>query len=90
MIRLSTSTAASFGKRVVAERKTDAERMNLAYELALARLPQPAEAKDAAAFLSAARERLRENGTPAEKVDAEAWSALARALFRLNEFVYLD
>ncbi len=37
----------------------------------------------------AARENLRESGTPPDQLDAEAWQAMVRVIFRLNEFVLI-
>jgi hypothetical protein len=51
---------------------------------------QPEEVADALAFLASVREKLPDTGTAPEKADTEAWQAMVRVLFRLNEFVYLD
>ena len=75
----STSTAA---------RPDDPARLQLASELAFARPATPDETADAQQFLTAIRAKLRDTGTPADKLDAEAWQAMVRVLFRLNEFVY--
>jgi hypothetical protein len=82
--------AKRFAARVFAEGADDSLRLKRAYELALSRAPASDEIENALAFLGAAREKLRSAGTPADKVDAEAWQAMARVILRLNEFVYID
>jgi hypothetical protein len=79
-----------FAQRLLSERDDDPARLQLAYQLAFARTAEPEEISGAEAFLSSVRSKLRESSTPAEQLDADAWQALARVLFRLNEFVYLD
>jgi hypothetical protein len=74
----------AFATRLQRDASTPTDRIRLAYALAFARQPDAAEESEASRFL----ERLAANSSP----DAErtAWEAFARALFRLNEFVYLD
>ncbi len=76
--------SAAFAARIRREASAPPDRIRLAYALAFARQPDAAEESEASHFL----ERLAANSSP----DAEraAWEAFARALFRLNEFVYLD
>lgn len=82
--------AGNFAKRLVAEGATDEERLKRAYELALIRPPAESEIAEALGFVKNVRAHLKANGADAERIDLEAWSAMARAVFRLNEFVYLD
>ena len=82
--------AANFAKRLLHQRSDDKARIGLAYEFAFARPPTAAEAKVALAFLTSARAKLRETNVTPDRLDAEAWQAMTRVLFRLNEFVYLD
>jgi hypothetical protein len=82
--------AAAFAKRLIEERADDAARIDRAYQLALGR---PAGAEEVAAgleFLSQSRGTLQQTGTGENEVDAGAWQAFARVVFRLNEFVYVD
>ena len=79
-----------FAERLSAERPDDAARLQLACALAFSRPASVEETADAQRFLTDVRARLRDAGTPADKLDAEAWQAMVRVLFRLNEFVYLD
>ena len=79
-----------FADRLVATHPDDSARLQLACTLAFARLPSPEETADAKHFLHTTRAKLCDAGTPDDKLDAEAWQAMVRVLFRLNEFVYLD
>ena len=80
----------AFAARVVTEAKHDTARLQRAYQLALARPPEPGELDNGQKFLTAVREKLRADGLPDDQVEAEAWRAMLRVLFRLNEFVYVD
>jgi hypothetical protein len=83
--------AGLFARRVISNSK-DAEtaRLRAAYLLALGRVPDAEESQNALRFLNSIRKRFAAKGTPADKLDAEAWQAMARVIFRLNEFVYVD
>ena len=69
--------AQRFAARITTTASDDTQRIRRAYLLALSRPPTREESETAHRFLKTA---------PA----AEAWPALARVLFRLNEFVYVD
>ncbi|MDB6174631.1 MAG: Planctomycete cytochrome [Chthoniobacteraceae bacterium] len=79
-----------FATRLLAEGNDDEARLQLAYALAFARPADASELEQALGFLTTARARLSATGTADSKLDAEAWQALVRVLFRLNEFVYLE
>ncbi|MCI0535847.1 MAG: DUF1553 domain-containing protein [Verrucomicrobiales bacterium] len=79
-----------FAARVVKEAKDDKARLQRAYQLALARLPESSELDDGRKFLAAVREKLRADGMADEQIEPDSWRAMVRVLFRLNEFVYLD
>jgi hypothetical protein len=74
----------------VAKESDDVRRLELAYALALGRKPEPGERAQAREFLATARKKLHDGGTSPEQIDAEAWRAMVRVVFRLNEFVYID
>lgn len=76
--------AAAFAARILREASTTTDRIRLAYALALSRGPDAVEEAQAARFLKGFA-----NGASAGS-GQEAWEAFARAVFRLNEFVYLD
>jgi hypothetical protein len=65
-------------------------RVNHTYELFFARTAKEEEIDSARQFLANAAKMLEENASATDQRKAEAWQAYARALFRLNEFVYLD
>jgi hypothetical protein len=79
-----------FAERLLSETSDDRARIQLAFALMFSRPAQPDEVNDALAFLASVRERLPDAGIAPEKVDGEAWQAMVRVLFRLNEFVYVD
>jgi hypothetical protein len=70
-----------FARRLIAQAQNDNDRLRQAYQLALGRSPNADELQKAEAFLAAAGKNSNET---------EAWQAMARVLFRLNEFVYID
>ena len=78
--------AARFGRRIVQSGGTTRARIDAAYRSALGRLPTPDEVTLAGQFLEATRARSGSS----QPDDPAVWESLARALFRLNEFVYLD
>jgi hypothetical protein len=78
--------AARFARRVLLSGSTPTQRIDSAYRWALGRPPTSEEASLALGFLESARGRSPRPGPD----DPAAWESLCRALFRLNEFVYLD
>jgi hypothetical protein len=79
-----------FAARLTSSAKGDGDRLKLAYRIALGREPDPTETVRAREFLAAVRTKLQEPEIPGNEVDAHAWQAMTRVLFRLNEFVYID
>ena len=77
--------AQRFAARVVSERPDDGGRIDRAYQLALGRPPEAAETEQALAFLKTVRDESK-----GDQSEAQAWQSFTRALFRLNEFVYVD
>ena len=80
----------SFAARLVKEARDDTPRLQRAYQLALARPPAPAELGSGREFLASVRKRLCADGMAADQIEPESWRAMARVIFRLNEFVYVD
>ncbi len=76
--------------RILAQASDLEGRVNWACELLFARPAAQEELVAARDFLANAEQLLRDTGGPAEQLETEAWRAYVRALFRLNEFVYLD
>jgi hypothetical protein len=79
-----------FANRILSESSDEKARLNRAYQLALGRPPQPDELERGHRFLASVADQLRSSETPPGKVEREAWTAMSRVLFRLNEFVYID
>lgn len=79
-----------FAERIACLPNDDSARLEAAYRLALGRPADSMELEGAKRFLSNVRGKYRAGGTPEDQVDAAAWQAMSRVLFRLNEFVYLD
>ncbi len=82
--------ADKFAARVCAADADAAARVQRAWMLLFSRPPTVDEIAGAQEFLKTAREKLRADGKPNDRLDPESWQALVRALLRLNEFVYLD
>jgi hypothetical protein len=77
-------------ERILQSSPDTAARVQRAYQLILCRPAAEDEIQAAGQFLGTARSRLEKSGIPAEKLDAESWTALMRVYLRLNEFIYLD
>jgi mono/diheme cytochrome c family protein len=82
--------ATAFAERVLRDRKDDASRLDYACELTLGRPPTDTERAAALSVLTQFREELNTMELPADQVTVQTWSGLARVLFRLNEFLYVD
>jgi hypothetical protein len=82
--------SARFAARLLDLAPDDSRRFEQAYLLAVGRRPGSDETDAALKFLEAVRTELRAGGVPADQVDREAWQSAVRAIFRLNEFVYVD
>ena len=79
-----------FATRITSAAKDDSARLMFAYQSALGRAPVRQELDDGKKFLAAVREKLRTDGMAEQQIELESWRAMARVIFRLNEFVYVD
>ncbi len=79
-----------FADRLLREANDNRSRVDHAYRLALGRPATEDEAAAGIAFVDRTSAALKELGTSADKIETEAWRAYVRAVFRLNEFVYID
>ena len=77
-------------ERITAKAGDDRARIAHAYELLFARPAAPEELAATQGFLGSARAKLGNDGVPASQIEPETWRACLRALFRLNEFVYVE
>jgi hypothetical protein len=82
--------SAQFAKRVQSSAKDDPGRLRFAYQTALGRVAERDELERGQQFLAQVREKLTASGTSPDQAETEAWQAMVRVLFRLNEFVYVD
>ncbi len=82
--------AGRLAERLLTSADHDAARVQHAYALLFARPADDVETEAGVAFLEKLRTQLRTAGTPDDRLFAETWRSYIRALFRLNEFVYLD
>ncbi len=80
-----------FAERLLADDQlSDAQRLDLAYRLALSRSPSQDEAGEALEFLKTATSQDETGRESAPDAVAAAWSALCQTLYASSEFRYLD
>ncbi|MBI3465431.1 MAG: DUF1553 domain-containing protein, partial [Planctomycetes bacterium] len=82
--------AAAFAARISAATSDVAGRLQLAYELALARPPDETERARATGYLQTLTADLQSEGRPLTEAERLAWTSFARALLASNEFIYVD
>uniref|UniRef100_A0A7C2K0U7 DUF1553 domain-containing protein n=1 Tax=Schlesneria paludicola TaxID=360056 RepID=A0A7C2K0U7_9PLAN len=82
--------AQAFAQRLLRDRSDDRSRLEYAFELTLGRLPSSSEQAAATDALQQLRDELTRTELPDDQLAVQAWSGLARVLFRLNEFLYVD
>ncbi len=82
--------ATRFAARILGEASDDPTRLTRAFTVTFLREPTPAERSQLESYLTTIRTRLLSTGIPEIECDSLAWASLTRALFRMNEFVYLD
>jgi hypothetical protein len=82
--------AQRFAGRLIADEPEATSRLRVAYLRAFGRGPTDDERGRADDFLTRYARGLADEGLPADRREAEAWSALARALIASNEFLYVD
>lgn len=87
---LAHGAAEAFARRVIATPAEESSRIEQAYQFAFARMPSSEERAQCAAFLQTYRAKLQESKTPVDKVEPQAWTALARAILSSNEFLFID
>jgi len=82
--------AAGLANRLISENVVVQQRIVLAYRLILSRDPSLAESDSALQFLDEVRQALHTARVPEDQLESQSWQSLLRALFRLNEFAYID
>lgn len=82
--------AKRFAAQIISEAGDDRTRWKLAIERALARQPDEAETGGAMQMLATIQSSIRERKTAKADLEFESWQAMTRAIFRMNEFIYID
>lgn len=82
--------AQRFTEWILAASNEDAARTDLAYRRIFGRPPDSDERAAGLEFLKQTREALSADGIASDQLDVQAWQAFTRAMFRFNEFVYVD
>jgi Protein of unknown function (DUF1553)/Protein of unknown function (DUF1549)/Planctomycete cytochrome C len=85
--------AADFARRLIAEGNAAwGPKIELAFQLALARPPGAGELETAVQFVEEqiARRTARESSSSADAIQLQALTDFCQALFSLNEFIYVD
>ncbi|TDJ77177.1 MAG: DUF1549 domain-containing protein [Planctomycetota bacterium] len=79
--------ARGLARRVMAEAEDDRARIQRAFEVCLSRPPDAAEEALVARHVAGERRRHTVAGAAPEEVERRTWTAVARVLFNLDEFV---
>ncbi|HMJ91497.1 MAG TPA: DUF1553 domain-containing protein, partial [Candidatus Acidoferrum sp.] len=80
--------AGKFAERIVKTKQDDRARLDWAFEMALGRPPSREERKRVEQFL--AQPRVVKVNSKSDEATLAQWTSVARVLFRMNEFLYLD
>jgi hypothetical protein len=80
----------AFADRLVVASPDPVERVALGYKLAWCRAPQPEETRRCLDHIGRYGEELKRAGAPADRIEIESWTSLARVLLTANEFLYVD
>ncbi|MGF1581935.1 MAG: DUF1553 domain-containing protein [Gemmataceae bacterium] len=80
--------AKTMAKRLMKETMSDSDRVELAYQLALARMPKDGEQKRVLDYLDAVDQRLAQQYSQADQRREMAWTTFCQALFASAEFRY--
>ena len=79
-----------FARRICEAVPETVERIRLARQMLFSREASEEEITAAKSFLEDARSLLAADGLGPEQAESEAWNAVVRSWFRLNEFVYVE
>ena len=82
--------AEGFARRIMAHTADNDGRVAWAHQEAWCRPATAGEIANDIQYLQRYAEELRRSGTPADRVELEAWSSLARVKLTANEFVFVD
>ena len=79
--------AAGLARRLLMASDRAEQRIEMAYLMVLNRSPDREDIEMAVRFLADVKQTLK---VPADQLELECWQSMVRAMFRLNEFLYLD
>jgi hypothetical protein len=82
--------ARAFARRLINASRQPEARVELAFQLAWERPPEPGESEKARDFINKAARELASTSSPTESRELEAWSSLAKVLLTANDFLYVD
>ena len=83
--------ATHFAERLIKERDNDDARLNLAFELCFGRPPSDEDQSNAKAYFGKLDTKLNPDNKLSEAdLNQQRWTSFSRALFRTNEFLYVD
>ncbi|MBI1349268.1 DUF1553 domain-containing protein [bacterium] len=82
--------AQAFARRLIQSEADANARMRLAYELTIARPPTSDETAANRDFLEHVNASFQQSDLTTEEREQQRWASLARVLFRMNEFLYVD
>jgi cytochrome c553 len=82
--------AEGLARRLIAASPDERQRIDLAHQLAWSRPAEATEQEAGLHYVEEYRKQLAAAGTPADRIELEAWTSYARVLLCANEFVYLD
>jgi hypothetical protein len=82
--------ARGLANRLIARSSDPEPRIELAYQLAWGRLPEPSEIARAIGFLHQTLTARSTTDTTRDSAETAAWTSLAKVLLTANEFLYID
>jgi hypothetical protein len=82
--------AKRFAERIIAAANEPGARIQLAFEIAVGRLPTEAELDTLLNYVNQLTAEIRTLSEPGEDVELEAWTSVTRTILTANEFVYID
>ncbi|QDU51640.1 DUF1553 domain-containing protein [Gimesia panareensis] len=83
-------SAEAYSRRLMQAAPDSSQRLTNLFLETLGRLPAAAEQRQIEQWLKEMQQSLQQAGTPEKEIEPRSWSALARSLFRTNEFLYID
>jgi hypothetical protein len=82
--------AKAFACRICKEESDEVRRVERAFMLTAGRAPSKVESSAIRESITRLREQYKKQNLPADAIETQTWQSFARAMFRLNEFIYID